>query len=168
MPRVLAGLDALHEAGLGYVTLGPVEHDALRRRGPAHQAGGRAGPARDRPRPLHPRRADDRPALRRYRPAAGDPPSPGGPRSYRRGDRAPARRDRLGRLGDRPGPRRRRGGGRVVAMGPPADIAHAAENRLLPPGRARVGPARPAGPPGCCRPAGNKSKTVFDGSLAGR
>ena len=49
----MRGLDALHEAGLGYLTLGPVEHHALRRRGPARQAGGRARPRRPTGRTLY-------------------------------------------------------------------------------------------------------------------
>ena len=47
-----------------------VDH-ALRRRGPAHQAGHRTGPRRHRQDALHPRRADHRPALRRHPQAAG-------------------------------------------------------------------------------------------------
>ena len=49
----------------------PGRADALRRRGPARQARRRAGPARHRQDALHPRRADDRPALRRRPQAAG-------------------------------------------------------------------------------------------------
>ena len=43
----------------------PAGPDALRRRGPARQARDRAVAAAHRPHALHPRRADDRPALRR-------------------------------------------------------------------------------------------------------
>ena len=48
----------------------PAGDDALGRRGAARQARGRALQGRDRPDALHPRRADDRPPLRRHREAA--------------------------------------------------------------------------------------------------
>ena len=48
----------------------PALADALRRRGPADQAGPRAGQEGHRQDALHPRRADDRPALRRHPQAA--------------------------------------------------------------------------------------------------
>ena len=54
----------------------PERDDALRRRGAARQARARALQARHRPHALHPRRADDRPALRRHRPAAARPAQP--------------------------------------------------------------------------------------------
>ena len=48
----------------------PAGDDALRRRGPAREARDGARQDRDRADALHPRRADDRPALRRHREAA--------------------------------------------------------------------------------------------------
>ena len=72
VPRVLAGPRGAARRRAGLPDARPVEHDALRRRGPARQARRRARPARDgrRPDALHPRRADHRAALRRHRPPA--------------------------------------------------------------------------------------------------
>ena len=86
----------------------PAVADALRRRGPADQAGPRAGQEGHRQDALHPRRADHRPALRRHPQAARS-----APRLHRGGqhggrDRAQPRRDQDGRLGHRPRPRRGR------------------------------------------------------------
>ena len=88
----------------------PAGHDALRRRGPAHQAGERAGQGRDRPDALHPRRADHRPALRRHPEAARGAAAPGRRGQLGRGHRAQPRRDQDRRPHHRHGPRRRRGG----------------------------------------------------------
>ncbi len=91
----------------------PAGNDALRRRGAARQARRGAVQGRDGADALHPRRADDRPPLRRHREAAR-----GAAAARRRGqhgarDRAQPRRDQAGRLGGRPRAGRRRGGRRA-------------------------------------------------------
>ena len=65
VPKIAGMLQTLHDVGLDYLKLGQASPDALRRRGPADQAGPRAGQEGDRPDALRPRRADDRPPLRR-------------------------------------------------------------------------------------------------------
>ena len=92
----------------------PAGDDALGRRGAARQARDRAVEGRDRRHPLHPRRADHRPALRRRAaPARGARP-PGRRRQHRGRHRAQPRRDQVGRPDHRPRARgrRRRGRGR--------------------------------------------------------
>ena len=64
IPKIHRRLKALHDVGLDYIRLGPAGDDAVGRRGAARQARQRAVQGRDRPDALHPRRADDRPALR--------------------------------------------------------------------------------------------------------
>ena len=92
-PQIARLLGSLQEVGLGYLTLGPVVDHALRRRGPTHQAGHRAGPRRHRQDALHPRRADHRPALRRHPQAAGRAGPAGRPGQHGAGDRAQPGRD---------------------------------------------------------------------------
>ena len=87
-----------------------VGHDAVGGRGPAREAGHRAVPPRHRPHPLHPGRADDRPALRGHREAAGGAQPAGRAGQHRRDHRAQPGRHQDRRLGDRPRPRGRRGG----------------------------------------------------------
>ena len=70
IPKIRRRLQTLHDVGLGLHAARPAGHDAVGRRGPAHQAGERAGQGRHRPHALHPRRADHRPALRRHPEAA--------------------------------------------------------------------------------------------------
>ncbi len=101
----------------------PAGADAVRRRGAARQAGQGAVPKGDRQDALYPRRADHRPALRRHSQAVA-----GAARLRRRRQHGPRhrtqpRRDQDGRLADRPRPRRRRGGGEVVAVGTPEEVA---------------------------------------------
>ena len=117
IPKIRRVLQTLADVGLDYLSLGPAGADAVRRRGPARQARRRAGPAEHRPDALPPRRADDRPALRRHPQAArrAPPARRSGQHGHRR--RAQPRRDQDGRLGHRPRPGggqrrrpRRRGG----------------------------------------------------------
>ena len=109
--------DALRRrAGLPHAR--PAGPDALRRRGPAGEAGRRALPARHRPDALPARRADHRPALRRPGQAARRAQPAGRSGQHGGGDRAQPGRDQDGRLGHRPGPRGRRR--RAATSWPPA------------------------------------------------
>ena len=88
----------------------PAGDDAVRRRGAAREARDRAVEGRDGAHAVHPRRADDRPALRRRGAAAG-----GAATARRRGqqrgrDRAQPRRDQVRGPTDRHGPGGGRGG----------------------------------------------------------
>ena len=107
----------------------PAGDDALRRRGAARQAGERALQGRDRAHAVHPRRADDRAALRGHREAARGAPAPGRPGQLGRRDRAQPGRDQDRRQAARPRAGGRRGG-RL-----PARRGHAGAGR----GRARLG-----------------------------
>ncbi len=83
----------------------PALADALGRRGAAHQARRRAHLARLRPFALRARRAHDRPPHGGRGAARERAPGPGRPGRHRGRDRAQPRRDRGGRLRDRPRPR---------------------------------------------------------------
>jgi energy-coupling factor transporter ATP-binding protein EcfA2 len=71
----------------------PAGDDALRRRGAAGEAGDRALQSRHRRHPLHPRRADHRPPLRRRAAPARRARPPGRRRQHGGRDRAQPRRD---------------------------------------------------------------------------
>ena len=96
---------------------------------------------------LPPRRADDRPALRRHPQAARRAPPPGRPGQHGHRRRAQPRRDQDGRLGHRPRPRggrrrrpgRRGGHPRGRSPRPPGSL-----HRRDPQGRPRRRPARRA------------------------
>ena len=90
----------------------PACDDPVRRRGAAREARVGAVEDRDRADALHPRRADDRPALRGHREAARGAPAAGRRREHGARDRAQPRRDQAGGLDHRPRARRRRGGRR--------------------------------------------------------
>jgi excinuclease ABC subunit A len=107
IPRVLDKLQTLDAVGLGLPGPRPVGHHAFRGRGPAPQAFARTEQEAAGRNPLHPGRADHRPALGGY-PAADGPAF----QAARRGqhdhrDRAQPERHRSGRLDHRPGARRR-------------------------------------------------------------
>ena len=87
----------------------PAGDDALRRRGAAREARLGAVEDRDRADALHPRRADDRPALRGHREAARGPAAAGRFRQHGARDRTQPRRDQAGGLDHRPRARGRRG-----------------------------------------------------------
>ena len=91
----------------------PAGDDALGRRGAARQARVGAVEGRDGEDALHPRRADDRPPLRRHREAPRDAAAARRRRQHDARDRAQPRRDQAGRLGDRPRAGGRRGGRRA-------------------------------------------------------
>ena len=65
IPGIRNKLDTLQRRRPGLHPAGPAGHHPLRRRGAARQAEQRAEPPRHRQDPLHPGRADHRPALRR-------------------------------------------------------------------------------------------------------
>ncbi len=160
-PKVLRRLQVLDEIGLGYLRLGQPATtlsggEAQRIKIAAHLAS-----QRRRARALHPGRADDRPALRRHREAAGGVPEAGRGRAHAARHRAQPRRHQDRRLRDRPRARRGRGrrgsGGRghAGAGGEGRGLAHG------PGARARCWPAatrsRPTdlpdmrGSPAACR-----------------
>ena len=105
--RIARHLRTLVEVGLGYVRLGSAGPDAVRRRGAAREAGGRAAEALDRPDDLRPGRADHRPALRGRVQAARCAARTGRQGQLGRRDRAQPRRHQDRRLDHRHGPRRR-------------------------------------------------------------
>ncbi|MGY3421102.1 excinuclease ABC subunit A [Bradyrhizobium sp. F1.13.4] len=97
----------------------PAGHDAVRRRSPARQTGKRAVQARHRPHPLHPGRADHRPAFPRRQKAPGSAARAGRAGQHGRRHRAQSRSHQDRRLGHRPRPRRRRRRRRDRRLGPP-------------------------------------------------
>ena len=122
-PKVLRRLQVLDEIGLSYLRLGQPATtlsggEAQRIKIAAHlvDADRRSGA-------LHPRRADDRPALRRHREAVDGLQEAPRRRSQPAGDRTQPGRDQDRRLGHRPGPRGRRRGR------PPGHRRHARAGR---------------------------------------
>ena len=87
----------------------PAGDDAVGRRGAADQDRGASVVAQRRAAAVHPRRADDRPALRRHRQAADGVPEAARGRAHAARHRAQPRRDQDGRLHHRSRTRRRRG-----------------------------------------------------------
>ena len=157
----------------------PVLAHPLRRRSAARQALARALEAVDGPDALHPRRAHDRPPLRRHQEAAAGPRPPGRGRQHRGRDRAQPRRDQDRRLGDRPRPRGRRrrredrGRGHAGAGGGGEGELHRPlprprSSRRRPPGapRGRRNPSCDP-PPGQGRP-GVRSHPRWDGPRTSR
>ena len=114
----------------------PQRRIALGRRGAAHPARepGRLGPHR---RDVHPRRAVDRPAPARQRPAARHAQAPARPRQHRDRRRARRGRDPRRRSRHRHGPGAGVHGGQVVAQGTPEEIEASAAlaHRPVPVGR---------------------------------
>ncbi len=94
--------------GPGLHRIGPVGDHPLRRRSAAGQAGAGTFQARYRPYPVHPGRADHRPAFPRHRDAAQGAAPPARPRQHHRRHRAQPGCDQDRRLGDRPRSRGRR------------------------------------------------------------
>ena len=92
-PPIANKLRTLQDVGLGYIELGQSATTLSRRRGAAGQAGEGAVAARHRPHALHPRRADDRPALRGHAQAARRAEQARRPGQHRRRHRAQPRRD---------------------------------------------------------------------------
>ncbi len=88
----------------------PVGHHALGRRGATRQAGAGVVQARYRPHPVHPGRADHRPAFCRHRDVAQGAAAPARCRQHDRRDRTQPGRHQDRRLGHRHGARGWRGG----------------------------------------------------------
>ena len=112
IPKIARQLQTLHDVGLGYIKLGQPATTLSGGEAQRVKLATRAGQARHRQDALHPRRADDRPALRRHREAAR-----GAAPARRRGQhgarhRAQPRRHQDGRLDHRPRARGRRRGRR--------------------------------------------------------
>ena len=112
IPKLRRRLQTLHDVGLDYIKLG--QPATTLSGGEAQRVKLAVGAVEDRDRAdaLHPRRADDRPALRRHREAARGAAAARRRRQHGARDRAQPRRDQAGRLDHRPRARGRRGGRR--------------------------------------------------------
>ena len=127
VPAVARKLSTLLDVGPGLHHARPVGDHAVGRRGAAREARARAVEARHRPHALHPRRADDRPALPRHRDAADGAAPAARPRQHGRRDRAQPRRASRPPTGSSTSVRRAAaGGGRIIAEGPPEEIVKVA------------------------------------------
>ena len=118
-------LKVLDDVGLGYLRLGQSATtlsggEAQRVKLAAHLAQASCEGTL-----YHLRRADHRPAFRRYRQAAGGVPAADRERRQPADHRAQSGRDPGGRLGDRPGPGGRREGRAGGGGGSPGEIARA-------------------------------------------
>ena len=140
IPKIRRRLQTLHDVGLDYMTARPARDHPLGRRSAARQARGRALQGLHGADALHPRRADNRFALRRHREAARDAAAAGGRWQHHARDRAQSRRDQAGRLSGRPrargrgGGRRGRGGRHARGGRAGARLVH----RAVPPAVARA------------------------------
>ena len=110
IPKIQRRLQTLHDVGLDYMRLGQPATTLSGGEAQRVKLASRAGQGRDRADALHPRRADDRPALRRHREAARGAAAARRPGQLRRGHRAQPRRDQDRRPAARHGPGGRRGG----------------------------------------------------------
>ena len=129
IPKIKRRLQTLHDVGLDYMRLGQPATTLSGGEAQRVKLASRARQGRDGADALHPRRADDRPPLRRHREAARGAPAPRRPGQHRRRHRAQPRRHQDRRPAHRHGPGGR-GGGR-----PAHGRRHARGGR----GRARVG-----------------------------
>ncbi len=109
-PPIANKLRTLQDVGLGLHRARAVGDDAQRRRGAARQALEGAVATGHGPDPLHSRRADDGPAFRGHAQAARRPEQARRSGQHRRDHRAQPGRHQVGRLRNRSGARRGRGG----------------------------------------------------------
>ena len=107
IPAISRHLTTLMEVGPRLRPARPARHHAVRRGGPARQAGQRAAEAQHRQHGLRARRADHGPALRGHPQAARRALQPGRQGQHGAGDRAQPRRDQDRRLDRRHGSGRR-------------------------------------------------------------
>ena len=109
IPKIRRRLQTLHDVGLDYIKLGQpattLSGGEAQRVKLAKELS-KIATGQD---PLHPRRADDRPPLRRHREAARGAPAARRRRQHGARDRAQPRRDQAGGLDRRPRARGRRG-----------------------------------------------------------
>ncbi len=112
IPKIRRRLQTLHDVGLDYIKLGQPATTLSGGEAQRVKLAAELVQGRDREDALHPRRADDRPPLRRHREAARDAAAARRRRQHDARDRAQPRRDQAGRLDRRPRARRRRRGRR--------------------------------------------------------
>ena len=110
IPKIHRRLQALHDVGLDYIRLGQPATTLSGGEAQRVKLASELSKVATGPDALHPRRADDRPALRRRPAAARDARPAGRPGQLGRRDRAQPRRHQDGRPDHRPRPRGRRGG----------------------------------------------------------
>ena len=113
IPKIRRRLQTLHDVGLDYIRLGQPATTLSGGEAQRVKLASELSKVATGPHALHPRRADDRPPLRRHREAARGAAAPRRHRQHGARDRAQPRRDQAGRLGRRPRPRGRGGGRRA-------------------------------------------------------
>ena len=110
IPKIRRRLQTLHDVGLDYMRLGQPATTLSGGEAQRVKLASELCKVATGPDALHPRRADDRPALRRHREAARGAAAAGRPGQLGRRDRAQPRRDQDRRQAARHGPGGRRGG----------------------------------------------------------
>ena len=110
IPKIRRRLQTLHDVGLDYMRLGQPATTLSGGEAQRVKLASELCKVATGPDALHPRRADDRPALRRHREAARGAPAARRPGQLGRRDRAQPRRDQDRRPAARHGPGGRRGG----------------------------------------------------------